>query len=241
MTLGKKIKRLRVKNNFSQPELAEKMGIEQSYLSKLENDKSVPSNDIFNSLLSAFNLSLAEFCADMPQGEELDRLKQIPDIEQYYQQIEKHNQTTQRQFLYISSLLIVLAVSVFYIGKSKLIFPEIQYQYESRGVLFEGETEEMLTRWQQFLTQEQQGDAEYLDKKRLEMRERINETHITMFNYIGPSFTQQIEHGTRVYQHRREKEVKRVVNGWLQVLGVFLFSAGIMGFILERRLYAVTR
>ncbi|MBO1254067.1 helix-turn-helix transcriptional regulator [Alteromonas sp. 5E99-2] len=241
MTLGKKIKQLRVKNNFSQPELAEKMGIEQSYLSKLENDKSIPSNDIFNSLLNAFNLSLAEFCTDMPQGEELDRLKQIPDIEQYYQQIEKHNQTTQRQFLYISSLLIVLAVSVFYIGKSKLIFPEIQYQYESQGVLFEGETEEMLTRWQRFLTQEQQGDAEYLDKKRLEMRERINETHISMFNYIGPSFTQQVEQGTRVYKHRKEKEVKRAVNGWLQVLGVFLFSSGIMGFILERRLYAVTR
>jgi hypothetical protein len=35
----------------------------------------------------------------------------------------------------------------------------------------------------------------------------------------------------------REKQVKREVNAWLQVFGVLLFSAGIMGFVLERRLF----
>ncbi|MFT6990623.1 MAG: hypothetical protein ACJASL_002603, partial [Paraglaciecola sp.] len=35
----------------------------------------------------------------------------------------------------------------------------------------------------------------------------------------------------------KEKELKRQVNAWLQVFGVFLFSAGIMGFVLERRLF----
>jgi transcriptional regulator with XRE-family HTH domain len=43
MTLGKK---LCARHNLSQPELAEKIGSEQSYLSKLENDKYVPSNEI---------------------------------------------------------------------------------------------------------------------------------------------------------------------------------------------------
>jgi transcriptional regulator with XRE-family HTH domain len=36
MTLGKKIRTLRAEHNLSQPELAEKMGIDQSYLSNLK-------------------------------------------------------------------------------------------------------------------------------------------------------------------------------------------------------------
>jgi transcriptional regulator with XRE-family HTH domain len=54
MTLGTKLIRLRTEHNLSQPELSQKMGIEPSYLSTLENDKSVPSNEIFNNILQAF-------------------------------------------------------------------------------------------------------------------------------------------------------------------------------------------
>ena len=46
MNFGDKIRQLRKDKNFTQPELAEAMGIEQSYLSKLENGKSLPSNDV---------------------------------------------------------------------------------------------------------------------------------------------------------------------------------------------------
>jgi transcriptional regulator with XRE-family HTH domain len=84
MTLGKKLKKLRAEHNLSQPELAEKIGIEQSYLSKLENDKSVPSNEIFNNILQAFGLTLDQFVSEFTQGAELDRLKQIPDVQHYF-------------------------------------------------------------------------------------------------------------------------------------------------------------
>ena len=40
MTLGQYIKQLRTDMELSQPQLAERMQVEQSYLSKLENDKS---------------------------------------------------------------------------------------------------------------------------------------------------------------------------------------------------------
>jgi len=43
MNFGERIKQLRTARNMTQPQLAEAIGIEQSYLSKLENDKSVPS------------------------------------------------------------------------------------------------------------------------------------------------------------------------------------------------------
>ena len=51
MTLGQKIKQLRTDKEMSQPDLAQLIGIEQSYLSKLENDKAFPSDEMFNQIL----------------------------------------------------------------------------------------------------------------------------------------------------------------------------------------------
>lgn len=60
MTLDEQLKKLRAEKSPSQPELAELAGIEQSYLSKLENDKSLPSNEVLRKLLKAFSLSVAQ-------------------------------------------------------------------------------------------------------------------------------------------------------------------------------------
>lgn len=57
-TFGTQLKHYRSELKLSQPEFAEQVGIEQSYLSKLENDKSVPSNDTFRSILTALNLTI---------------------------------------------------------------------------------------------------------------------------------------------------------------------------------------
>ena len=82
MTLGEKIKQLRQEKGLSQPELAAEAGIEQSYLSKLENDKSLPSNDILRKILAAFQVSLNDFVTDELVQKDMLRLKQIPDVEQ---------------------------------------------------------------------------------------------------------------------------------------------------------------
>lgn len=237
MTLGKKLKALRAEHNLSQPELAEKVGIEQSYLSKLENDKSIPSNDIFNQLLGAFNLSVAEFVSDIPAGAETERLKQISDVSQYFASQNERNQSNQRRYLYVSSILIVLATTLFYMGFSKQVFSEVQFQYESRGVVFEGEPNNILDRWRFLLTPEQDSDRDFKANKRLEMERRIDEKTLGLFEYVGTDFSRKTEGGSRYYEFRREKEVKRPINAWLQVFGVLLFSAGIMGFVLERRLF----
>ena len=54
MNFGDKIRQLRTDKNLTQPELAAAMGIEQSYLSKLENGKSLPSNDMLQRILDVF-------------------------------------------------------------------------------------------------------------------------------------------------------------------------------------------
>lgn len=84
MTLGQQIKTLRVEKNLSQPELANAIGIEQSYLSKLENDKSTPSNDIFRKLLVGLDISIEELIKPMNSAYIKSHLIQIPDIDNWY-------------------------------------------------------------------------------------------------------------------------------------------------------------
>lgn len=237
MTLGKKIRALRAKHNLSQPELSEKIGIEQSYLSKLENDKSVPSNEIFNNMLDVFGLSLEQFVNGFSLGAELERLRQIPDVEHYYSNQQKANHSNQRRFLYLSSLLVVVATTLFYVGYSKQLFSEVQFQYESDGVILENEPADIFHRWRFLLTPEQDRDRDFVAIKKLAMAKRVNKKTISVFDHSGPYFRLDAQGGYRHYRLVREKTVNRPLNAWLQVLGVLLLSAGCMGFVLERRLF----
>ncbi|WP_417690182.1 helix-turn-helix domain-containing protein [Pseudidiomarina sp.] len=53
MTLGDYLKQQRNDRELSQADLADKMGVEQSYLSKLEGERSLPSAEILSAWLSA--------------------------------------------------------------------------------------------------------------------------------------------------------------------------------------------
>ena len=128
MTLGEQLKKLRAEKALSQPELAELAGIEQSYLSKLENDKSLPSNEVLRKLLSAFSLSVAQLLESLDKSYIKNNLLVISDIEQLYQQASTKQLSQQRNLLYMASSLIVLAVTLFYVGYSKQVFNERLYE-----------------------------------------------------------------------------------------------------------------
>ena len=83
MNIGEKIKQLRTEKNLTQPQLAEAIGIEQSYLSKLENDKSVPSADIFQAILKALNIEVGSFLEGIDDKIIHRQLRQIPEVANY--------------------------------------------------------------------------------------------------------------------------------------------------------------
>ncbi|WP_289030245.1 helix-turn-helix transcriptional regulator [uncultured Paraglaciecola sp.] len=237
MTLGRKLKSLRTEHELSQPELADKIGIEQSYLSKLENDKSLPSNEVLRKILDAFNLSLSTFLKDFELGKEHGVLRQIPIVDEYFSEQETVKFAQQRVYFITSSFIIVLAVTLFYMGYSKQVFSETQFQYESQGVIFEGEPDIIFSRWMSLLSPDESADRTFMANKKLEIALRVDEKMISLFKYAGQSFKQKQEDGHRHFVLKREKQIKRPINAWLQVLGVFLFSLGIMGFVIERRFF----
>lgn len=236
MTLGEKLKQLRVTEGLSQPELAERIGIEQSYLSKLENDKSVPSNEMFTSLLSAFEMSVDELLASL-SSEDLARLKQIPQVGQWLTQKSNDSYAKHRRFLYMASAMIVLATTLFYVGFSKILFNETQYEYESLGIVQLGEPKNVHSSWRDLIDFSKEGAHTLVRTKKAEMAKRRDQVVVISAAYRGPSFEEAVEGGTRFYKLDKKITLPKPINAWLQILGVFLMLGGVMGFVLEKKLF----
>ena len=65
---------------MTQPQLAEAIGIKQSYLSKLENDKSVPSAEMFQSIIKTLEMDAKDFLKDIDKKILNGPLKKIPEV-----------------------------------------------------------------------------------------------------------------------------------------------------------------
>ncbi|MCJ8318923.1 MAG: helix-turn-helix domain-containing protein [Colwellia sp.] len=237
MTLGEQLKKLRQERELSQPELSALVGIEQSYLSKLENDKSIPSNEIFQKILTAFNLNLEQFLKMFTLSESKKQLIQIPMIDAWFKQQHQVSVINQRQYLYVCSFLIVIAITLFYTGASKLIFTERFYQYESRGIVLKGEPKNIFHQWRDLLDRTQKDSHKVSIIKGIEMAKRRDDVIYLSPNHRGQRFSLEVEGGLREYYIDREVEIPQPINAWLQLFGVLLMSAGIMGFVLERKFY----
>ncbi|WP_245321568.1 helix-turn-helix transcriptional regulator [Pseudoalteromonas sp. KS88] len=100
-------------------------------MSKLENDKSIPSNEILRSLLIALDLSIDEFMKPLVSSHDKVRLIQIPDVEQWFKSKEVKSLTTQRKIIYLAMLLISIGCALFYAGHKNYVFNERFYEYKS--------------------------------------------------------------------------------------------------------------
>lgn len=244
MTLGEQLKKLRAEKSLSQPELAELAGIEQSYLSKLENDKSLPSNEVFRKLLSAFALTVAQFIEPLEASYIKANLLVISDIEQLYKQATSKQLNKQRNMLYLASTLIVLSVTLFYLGYAKQVFNETQYEYRSSGIVLAGEPINIFSRWGDLIdSTDPRAHGMQMRKTKVAMAQRSDLDVLLSDENRGGFFDVKVEGGRRLYErmdHIINKQ-PRAINAWLQVLGVLLFASGIMGFVLERRLFNLSR
>ncbi len=236
MTLGQQLKQFRSDKQFSQPELAELAGIEQSYLSKLENDKSVPSNEIFRALLHALAITVEQFIHPFDPVGDRQQLIQIPDIELKLFQQEQHAFKNSRRYLYIASALLIIGVTLFYTGLSKQLFDETRYQYASPGIILVDEPNDIFYSWQNLINTHTSEGRASINIERVEMAKRRHEVIVLSNENRGKFFVEETATGKRQFHLDKVEEIPRGVNSWLQILGVLLLCSGVMGFALERRL-----
>lgn len=236
MILGELLKQRRIELDLSQSELAEQVGIEQSYLSKLESDRSLPSDDVLSAWLSALELTLSQVVQQFDPSYLQGRLRQIPSIDAYLQEQTANYQRQRRGWLVICGLLVALSLPTFYSGYTKVIFPELKYKYMSPGILMLGENPNYFRNWNDTVS-----DLESLEKLSVRMAERSNPDIMILDEYRGRQFTVPAPEADnpdykRTYYADGTIQQPRMINGILQALGLFLAMCGVIGIALERRL-----
>lgn len=248
MTLGEKLKQLRTDKNWTQPQAAEAIGIEQSYLSKLENDKSAPSSEIFSAILTAFALDTGKFLEGLNLSQ-LDRqFLQIPTIAA---QLNNHKEIrigSIKKWLFSSAIAFALGLTLITAGHLGLILPNKQYPYVSAGIVKEGESKLIFDNWEKNMELvfgphppgAREAAVQKMTAKKQEMVQRQAEDYMLTNDYRGEVFILPVEGGTRTYQLHNSyltgKAVFQTPNRLLILLGFLLTFSGISGFFVEYRL-----
>jgi transcriptional regulator with XRE-family HTH domain len=232
MNLGEKLRQLRQDRNLTQPDLADAIGIEQSYLSKLENGKYIPSSDVFGRLLEFFGLGVGEFVDDLDHGSRL-QLRQIPSVASHYEHQKQLIIGNRRRWLVVSTLLLAVGASLIYAGEAQLVVGSGIYTYQSDGVVLVGESSDVFRAIFDGGARAARGiDSDELDR----LRARLDEHYIQTSSYRGEIFNIPVQGGSRTYRMTRFRPVDAWQNIAVAAMGVFLLVVGGTGIFLEKKL-----
>lgn len=153
MQFGDRIRLLRQERNWTQPELAEKLNVEQSWLSKIENNKNLPSNEFVTDCLGVFDISLKELLSGLNSSYLNTQLASISVIRQAIHESHSVQFHTRRNWLVWSSIACVLGISLCLAAWMNLIAPNTVQRYVSNGVIYAGEPLELFENPQRVLVQ----------------------------------------------------------------------------------------
>lgn len=108
MRFGTYIREIRHHKAWTQPEAARQIGIEQSYLSKLEAGKSYPSEDVFSSLMAVYAIDLPSLTQKLFAGE-LDQLRDIAEVRAAI--LDRENAASRR-----TQILLTAGIAALFLG-----------------------------------------------------------------------------------------------------------------------------
>lgn len=233
MTFGQKLRELRNERQMTQPELAEAMGIEQSYLSKLENGKSLPSNDVLNRILDVFGCDIGGLVDDLDQGSR-NQLRQIPDVASHFNRQREQLIGNRKRWLLSAALSLSIGIALVYAGQANLWFANIVYQYQSQGVVLEGEPKELFANPGAFVPGHFSPELrlKYVDA----IRARYDEDFLQRTQYLGDVFNTRVDGGSRTYYLQNETEIDPWQNKFVVFIGVLLSVFGLVAISLEKKL-----
>ena len=130
MQFGEYIKSQRNAQDLTQPQAADLIGIEQSYLSKLENNKAVPSAEIFEKLQSALNFTMADLHNQIDESE-LKRLQEIVMVRTYLMDEKKSQAKSRNRIMFLSVIMLMVGSGIFTYGYLLKDNVNDSYIYES--------------------------------------------------------------------------------------------------------------
>lgn len=232
MKLGEKIKLLRTEKELTQPELARKAGIEQSYLSKLENDKAVPSFDIINRISMALETTGMDLIDTLSHSYVEENLSHIPEVAAEYASIKYKREASMKKRFIAAAFTIVLGIGIYYIGYKNLIFIESAYKYQSNGVVKEGEN---ILQFQKRQISEINESLEEKKQRLIENRGRFDKEYYISNDFLGNDIIKNVEGGRRHYKYAGHNTYKMISNDFISIFGIMLMASGLFAFLFNIR------
>lgn len=240
MNFGERLKQIRIDKGLTQPQFAQIAGIEQSYLSKLENDKSVPSAEMFTTILSALEMDAASFLHEVDKDALATTLRHIPAVSQFTAGEVAARVNHTRRWLFGSAAAWILGFAMMLAANDGIFFPNKLYKYSSPGVILPGEAENIFSTWREVLAQrllaklitiEEMGkqSAEFVAKRDRPLTVEWPDSRGTV--YVEPA-----ENGRRRFELVDTRHIESEGNRILQYIGAIVFACGFVGLFIEWRL-----
>lgn len=240
MNLGERLKQLRTAKGLTQPQFAQVAGIEQSYLSKLENDKSVPSAEMFTTILAGLEIDEASFLQELDR-ECLDTtLRHIPAVSRYTAQTAVAQQVQTKRWLYGSALAWILGFAMMLAANDGIFFSNWRYTYQSPGVILPGEAENVFDTHATILGYRVAAGAITAQDMSRELADfqarRARPLSVEQASSRGASYVVPAEGGHRRFVLVRAEHVEASANRILQFLGAVVLVSGFVMLFVEWRL-----
>lgn len=240
MNFGEKLRQLRTDKNLTQPQLAESIGIEQSYLSKLENDKSIPSAEIFQAILKALAVDVGTLLDNIDKKFIHGQLRQIPEVANHLRASIAGDLHNIKKWLFASAAACTIGLCLIVSGYMGFIFSNVHYAYFSEGVVRNNEPADIFEHYHLiYFSQAHAGIISNVDESKLsaEMEStRRRPEHLDETTYRGESFKREVPGGFRQFVLRNTNSIRRMENNLLMFVGTLLAFAGLFGFVVEYRL-----
>lgn len=231
MNFGEYLKLQREERGWTQPVAAEKIGIEQSYLSKLETGKATPSEDMFDKLSETYEFDLDRLAESVSLGE-LERLREIAAVRDLVRRGQQATARGRRQWLLVSLILLTLGGALLSFVITENRYPKLESRYTSKGVILDGESDFIFGHIRElspaYLT------SAHTDDPLLERLSPVFVWHPA--NTRGEYYIEPVENGRRVFVQDKMRHTPPALNVHLgHALAVALLLAGLGGLFIARR------
>lgn len=244
MNFGTRLKQIRTDKNLTQPQFAELIGIEQSYLSKLENDKSQPSAEMFGNIIKALGMAPEVFLGGLDQDTQAS-LRHIPQVSQFREGVTIRRVHHARRYIFGAAAAAALGFAMMLAANDGIFFPNNQYKYVSKGVIAPGESETIFEQYRRI--QEMRMMAKIITIEEMARLQgefesnRIRRMTVESWRDRGSVYFENVEGGRRMFELADKRYVHSEANRILQYLGALLAFCAPLILVVEWRLRVAAR
>ncbi|OFA05720.1 helix-turn-helix domain-containing protein [Duganella sp. HH101] len=240
MNFGERLKQIRTERNLTQPQMSAAIGIEQSYLSKLENDKSQPSAEMFSAIVAALELDAREFLGGINKQALQTSLRHIPEVSQFLNGTVTRRVHDARKWLFSAAAAGALGFALMLAANDGIFSSNMQYKYVSKGVLLKNESDNLFDQFKEIqnlkLAANTISAEEHARLLAAFEADRVRLATVEFPEDRGSVFFENVENGKRKFELINTRHARSPLNRVLQYLGGLLAFCSVLICFVEWRM-----